>query len=133
MTDGTGGIVDEFVCVCVGVGATVCVGVGATVGGAADGVAVPAPVAPGDVAVGPGRVCRGVDPLAEGAAEEPVEGAGDSLGGAAPPASRMTLNPASATPIASDGPRSTYRVKEARPVWPEARPPGFPSIPTPGR
>ena len=117
-SDGTGAIVGEVVCVGAAVGA------GAV--GAADGVAVRAAVALGDVAAGPGNVCGGIDPGIEG---EAVEGKGDALGVDWPPASRIRLNPARASAIASDGPSSTYRVKEARPAWPKARPPGFPSRP----
>jgi hypothetical protein len=122
-TDGTGGIVGEVGCA----GGAV----GAAAGGGVGGVAVRASVAVGGVAAGPERICGAVDPLLEGAEGDPVAGAGDSLGVACPLESRVRLlNPARATPIASDGPRSTYRVKEARPAWPRARPPDFPSYPT---
>lgn len=50
------------------------------------------------------------------------------------PVSRVRLNPARTRPTASDGPRRTYSVKEARPRWPGAGSFEFPSsAPTPGR
>jgi hypothetical protein len=57
--------------------------------------------------------------------------AGAALGAAlfASTASRVRLKPASARATASDGPRSTYSVKDARPAWPRARSVDFPSIP----
>jgi hypothetical protein len=36
-------------------------------------------------------------------------------------ASRVRLKPARARPTASDGPRSTYSVNDARPAWPDVR------------
>lgn len=50
-------------------------------------------------------------------------------GCAAPRASCVRLKPARARATARDGPRRTYRVKEARPPWPAARPAGFPTRP----
>jgi hypothetical protein len=52
-----------------------------------------------------------------------------SLGVCLAPALFVMLKPASAMPTASDGPRSTYSVNEARPPRPGALPPGFPSRP----
>jgi len=104
-SDGTGAIVGEVV----SVGGAV----GAAAGGETDGGAVRAGVALGDGATGPGSVCGGIDPVTEG---EPTEGAGESRGTAWLAASRVRVNPARATPIASDGPSRTYRVKEARPA-----------------
>jgi hypothetical protein len=43
------------------------------------------------------------------------------------PVSRVRLNPARTRPTASDGPRRTYKVKDARPPWPRARSRDFPS------
>jgi hypothetical protein len=128
--DGTGVFVGAFV------------GPGDAVGGAADGeavgplggvccggVAVRASVALGSVTAGGGRVCGDDETFvdAEGAAVVP---AGPSPEEFCATRSCVRLNPARATPTASDGPSSTYRVKEARPVWPKALPPGFPSRPT---
>jgi len=104
-SDGTGAIVGEVV----SVGGAV----GAAAGGEADGVAVREAVALANVAAGPGSVFGGIDPVTEG---EPTAGAGEPLGAAGLAASRVSGNPARATPMASDGPSRTYRVKEARPA-----------------
>jgi len=108
--------------------------VGAEVG-ATDGVDVRVSSVAGGVTDAGTRDARGgVDPLvgvtsgdAAGVGEEsPVTGR--------TPASRVRLNPARTRPTASDGPRRTYKVKDARPPWPGARSPDFPSgTPTPGR
>jgi hypothetical protein len=125
-TDGTGAIVGGFVGGFVRVGGAV----GAATEGDAVGVAVRASVPPGSVIAGPGNVCGGFEPPGDDPDGDELAAAGASLGlGVA--LSRVKLNPARATPTASDGPRSTYRVKEARPVWPRAWPPDFPSLPTP--
>jgi hypothetical protein len=123
-TDGTGAIVGGFVGGFVRVGGAV----GAATEGEAVGVAVRVSVPPGSVIAGPGNVCGGFEPPGDDG--DALAPAGVSLG-LGVVLSRVKLNPARATPTASDGPRSTYRVKEARPVWPRALPPDFPSLPTP--
>ena len=126
-TDGTGAIVGGFVWLGGAVGAA---NDGDTVG-VVVGVAVRASVAIGSVDAGPGSVCGGNDVCAGVPEGDAVTLAGASLGEFRPSASRVRLNPARATPTASDGPSSTYKVKDARPVWPGALPLGFPALPTP--
>jgi hypothetical protein len=104
-SDGIGAIVGDVVCVGGEVGAPA----------GSDGAAVRGAVAVGSVAAGPGRVCGGAA-LVAGVEEALLDGAADPLGVGWPLASRVRLNPARATPIASDGPSRTYRVKEARPT-----------------
>jgi hypothetical protein len=103
--------------------------VGAAVAGA-DGVGVRA----ADVA---GGGCEVPEAGVDGGVAEPFVGVargdallvlGESVGGFGVAASRVTLNPARARPTASDGPRRTYNVKDARPRWPGA-PPSLPVIP----
>jgi hypothetical protein len=144
---GNGGSVgSEGVLVGIGVGVGGSDGAGASVGAfVAAGGAVGAAVGATD-----GAVVR-VSGVAFGVADAPVAGevgdaaapllavgdavaAPDGSGGRPAALSRMMLKPARARPTASDGPRSTYKVKEARPPWPRPRLPGFPSSPpTPGR
>ena len=128
VSEGAGGAVGEKV---VDGGA-----VGAAVAGAAVGPDVRVSGVAGAVATGLGRgaVSGAAGPVVELASGDAVAVPGRSLGAWWLPASRVRLNPASATATASDGPRSTYRVKEARLPWPSARSPGFPTCPpTPGR
>jgi len=123
------------------------VGVGGSVGaGGRVGELVAAGGAVGGAVGGGGGADVRVSAVAVGVADRPVvgdagdaaaplvgvgdavtdaEGSGCSFG---PPLSCITLNPARARPTASDGPRSTYKVKDARPPWPRPRP-GFPSNP----
>ncbi|OLC09406.1 MAG: hypothetical protein AUH39_04565 [Chloroflexi bacterium 13_1_40CM_67_9] len=111
VSEGAGGAVGESVA---GGGA-----VGAAVAGAADGGRVRGSAVAGDVAAGPGRTIGGVaEAVVELAGGETVAEACGWPGVWRPPVSRVTLNPASATATASEGPRSTYRVKEARPPRP---------------
>jgi hypothetical protein len=121
-TDGTGGRL--------GAGVRVGAEVGPADGGGAVGVADGGAVEAGGVAAGPGSVC-GADPSGDGcgADGEAVVRAGRSPGRAPPLSPWVSLYPANAIAIASEGPRSTYKVKEARPVWPKARSPGFPTRP----
>jgi hypothetical protein len=145
---GSGGSVgSDGVLVGMGVGVAGSDGAGAKVGeSVAAGGAVGAAVgATGGAEVRVSGVAFGVAdvPVAGdvGDAAAPLLGVGDAVaapegpgGSWGPPASRIRLNPARARPTASDGPRSTYKVKEARPPWPRPRSPGFPSgPPTPGR
>jgi len=120
-TDGTGAIVGDVVCV----GGAV----GAAAGGEAAGVAAALSVGLTEDVAGPGRTCRAGEPATREGWGDVLPGAADSLGAASRPTVRVRLNPASATAIASDGPMSTYNVKEARPAWPKARSLGFPSRP----
>jgi hypothetical protein len=126
-TDGIGAIVGDVV----GVGDTSGGGgaVGVAAEGEAVGMAVRVSVGCGEVAARPGRTCGAGDPAVADGAGEPLAGAGDPLGEASLLTLRVRLNPARATAIAREGPRSTYRVKEARPAWPIARPPAIPSRP----
>ena len=131
---GTGGSVGRIgVAVGAVVGRFVWVGgaVGTPTVAEAVGVAVRVSVAVGNVAAGEGSICGGSDPIVGDADGDAVAMAGASLGAPRPADSCVRLNPARATPTASDGPSSTYKVKEARPVWPRAWPPDFPSPPTP--
>lgn len=107
---------------------------GASVGGAAvGGGAVGAAVAgAGGVGVRVSEVGGGVWEVAgagvddRGAAGpvvglvrgDAVAGLGESVGGFGLAASRVTLNPARARPTASEGPRRTYKAKDALPRWP---------------
>jgi hypothetical protein len=84
-----------------------------------------------DGAVAVGAVVDGAGPFVEvarGDAGAVPEGSG---AGRRPAASRVRLNPARARATASEGPRRTYKVKDARPPWPRARSTCFPwSAPT---
>jgi hypothetical protein len=92
---------------------------------------------------GSGVLAGVTDPAGSGEAigsAGPVRGTSDGdavallgAGELAPTASRVRLKPARATPTASEGPRRTYRVKDARPRWPRARSFDFPCPPTLGR
>jgi len=115
-TDGSGAVGG-------GVGAGVAAGV--TTDAVAVGAAVRASVALGSVAAGPGWVWDGGDAFVGEADGDAV--AGTLLGGSSLTVSRVRPNPARTMPTARDGPRRTYRVKEARPAWPKAWPPDFPS------
>jgi hypothetical protein len=101
---------------------------GAALGGGG-GVAVGAVDTAGGVPAGPGRISRGGAAVVDVSLGDLVAGATVCRGASCPAASRLRLKPASATPTAREGARSTYRVKEARPLWPKARPSSFPSRP----
>jgi hypothetical protein len=111
-SDGGGATVGEFVLAGGAVGATV---------GGADGVDVfGSGVAGGDAVAPPGAEVRGA-----GLPVEITTGAvvGVLLASGGAPllaASRVKLKPARARPTASEGPRSTYKVKDARPPRPAA-------------
>ncbi len=141
----------------VGVGVGVGVGGGDGVGGGSDGVggATVGEVVPGGGAVGAavagtdgagvrvpgvatglaeaagaGAVEDGAEPLVGVASGDVVAVVGESAGACwLLPESRVRLNPARARPTASEGPRRTYKVKEARPRWPEALSLCLPSSP----
>jgi hypothetical protein len=103
--------------------------VGAAVAGADGGdVRVPG-VADGVAEAAEAGVAGDVGPPVGDASGELVAVFGESAGGCGLPASGVALNPARASPTASDGPRRTYKVKDARPLRPEALSPGLPSSP----
>ena len=111
----------------VGVGGSVGAGaVGALVAGGAVGAEVGAT---DGVEVRVSRVAGGVA-AAPGAGDAPcvgvARGAAVAVGEVSPavgrtPGPRVRLKPTRTRPTASEGPRRTYKVKDARPPWPRAR------------
>jgi hypothetical protein len=111
------------------VGATVGAVVGRTVGADVRGSGVRA----GEAEPPGTEDATGSAGPASGTPEGDAVAAPDGGNGFAPSASRVRLKPASATATARDGPRRTYRVKDARPRRSRAGSLDFPCPPMSGR